>query len=109
MNPNRSEINYSIQSSGSGPGISNHKSKRQECQPRGEEEIDGARAPKRRRSRNIPVSGKELVYGNKEAGVETSSKLVDRDNELKYSSEEALGAKKDTKAPARMYSNFLQR
>ncbi|MBW0555753.1 hypothetical protein O181_095468 [Austropuccinia psidii MF-1] len=41
--PNRSGSNYSIQSNGSRPGHSNHKSKTQECQPRGESQMEDAR------------------------------------------------------------------
>ncbi|MBW0554342.1 hypothetical protein O181_094057 [Austropuccinia psidii MF-1] len=44
MTPNRSGSNYYIQSNGAGPGCSSHKSKRQECQPRGEAQIEDARA-----------------------------------------------------------------
>ncbi|MBW0548908.1 hypothetical protein O181_088623 [Austropuccinia psidii MF-1] len=44
MTPTRSGSNYSIQSNGSGPGHSSHKSKRQECQPRGEAQMEDARA-----------------------------------------------------------------
>ncbi|MBW0561080.1 hypothetical protein O181_100795 [Austropuccinia psidii MF-1] len=43
MTPTRSERNYSIQSNGSGPGHSSQKSKRQECQPRGEAQMEDAR------------------------------------------------------------------
>ncbi|MBW0561346.1 hypothetical protein O181_101061 [Austropuccinia psidii MF-1] len=44
MTPTRSGSNYSIQSNGSGPGNSSHKSKRQKCQPRGEAQMEDARA-----------------------------------------------------------------
>ncbi|MBW0572893.1 hypothetical protein O181_112608 [Austropuccinia psidii MF-1] len=44
MTPNSSGSNYSIQSNVSGPGHSSHKSKRQECQPRGEAQMENARA-----------------------------------------------------------------
>ncbi|MBW0590946.1 hypothetical protein O181_130661 [Austropuccinia psidii MF-1] len=44
MKPTRSGSDYSIQSNGSGPGHSSHKSKRQECQPRGEAQMEDARA-----------------------------------------------------------------
>ncbi|MBW0564402.1 hypothetical protein O181_104117 [Austropuccinia psidii MF-1] len=44
MTPTRSGSNYSIQSNGSGPGHSSHKSKRQECHPRGEGQMEDARA-----------------------------------------------------------------
>ncbi|MBW0540720.1 hypothetical protein O181_080435 [Austropuccinia psidii MF-1] len=43
MTPTRSGSNYSIQSNGSGPGNSSHKSKRQECQPRGEAQMEVSR------------------------------------------------------------------
>ncbi|MBW0509922.1 hypothetical protein O181_049637 [Austropuccinia psidii MF-1] len=43
MTPTRSGSNYSIQSNGSGPGNSSQKSKRQECQPRGEAQREDAR------------------------------------------------------------------
>ncbi|MBW0494795.1 hypothetical protein O181_034510 [Austropuccinia psidii MF-1] len=112
MTSNRSGSNYSIQSNGSGPGHSSHKSKRQEFQPIGESQMENSRAStsSQRLSRifnplidskeaditainvvrckqlsagssgNIPVSIQELGYGSKEAGVGTSSKLVDMNN-----------------------------
>ncbi|MBW0572486.1 hypothetical protein O181_112201 [Austropuccinia psidii MF-1] len=43
MTPTRSGGNYSIQSNGSGPGHSSHKSKSQECQPRGEAQMEDHR------------------------------------------------------------------
>ncbi|MBW0525171.1 hypothetical protein O181_064886 [Austropuccinia psidii MF-1] len=43
MTPTRSGSNYSIQSSGSGPGNSSHKSKGQDFQPRGEAKMEDAR------------------------------------------------------------------
>ncbi|MBW0559722.1 hypothetical protein O181_099437 [Austropuccinia psidii MF-1] len=43
MTPTRSGSNYSRQTNGSGPGHSSYKSKRQECQPRGEELRENAR------------------------------------------------------------------
>ncbi|MBW0573684.1 hypothetical protein O181_113399 [Austropuccinia psidii MF-1] len=43
MTPTRSGSNYSIQSNGSGPGHSSHISKRQECQPRGEAQMEDSR------------------------------------------------------------------
>ncbi|MBW0535954.1 hypothetical protein O181_075669 [Austropuccinia psidii MF-1] len=45
MTPTRSGRNYSIQSNGSGPGHSIPKSKRQECQPRGETQMEDTRTP----------------------------------------------------------------
>ncbi|MBW0589219.1 hypothetical protein O181_128934 [Austropuccinia psidii MF-1] len=43
MTPTRSGRNYSIQSSGFGPRHSSRKSKRQECQPRGEAQMEDVR------------------------------------------------------------------
>ncbi|MBW0550367.1 hypothetical protein O181_090082 [Austropuccinia psidii MF-1] len=43
MTPTRSGSKYSIQSNESGPGHSSNKSKRQECQPRGEAQMEDAR------------------------------------------------------------------
>ncbi|MBW0541654.1 hypothetical protein O181_081369 [Austropuccinia psidii MF-1] len=43
MTPTRSGSHYSIQSNGSGPGNSSHKSKRQEFQPRGEAQMEDSR------------------------------------------------------------------
>ncbi|MBW0584874.1 hypothetical protein O181_124589 [Austropuccinia psidii MF-1] len=43
MSPTRSGSNYSIQSNASGTGHSSHKSKRQNCQPRGEVQMEDAR------------------------------------------------------------------
>ncbi|MBW0575953.1 hypothetical protein O181_115668 [Austropuccinia psidii MF-1] len=43
MTPTGNGSNYSIQSNGSGPGHSSHKSKRQECQPRGEAQMEDSR------------------------------------------------------------------
>ncbi|MBW0542814.1 hypothetical protein O181_082529 [Austropuccinia psidii MF-1] len=43
MTPTRSGSNDFIQSNGSGPGYSSQKSKRQECQPRGEAQMEDSR------------------------------------------------------------------
>ncbi|MBW0519468.1 hypothetical protein O181_059183 [Austropuccinia psidii MF-1] len=43
MTPTRSGSNNSIQSNGSEPGYSSHKSKRQKCEPRGEAQMEDAR------------------------------------------------------------------
>ncbi|MBW0591919.1 hypothetical protein O181_131634 [Austropuccinia psidii MF-1] len=50
MTPTRSGSNYCIQSSGSGPGNSSHKSKRHEFQPRGEAQMEDARTSTRSQS-----------------------------------------------------------
>ncbi|MBW0503307.1 hypothetical protein O181_043022 [Austropuccinia psidii MF-1] len=141
MTPTRSGSNYSIQSSGSGPGHSSHKSKGQDCQPRGEAQMEDARTSTSSQglastfdtliespeadiaaipvfrpesfptgnNRNIPVSVQELVYGSKEAGVGTSSKSLDRYNELIYSSEEAHGPRKDRGSSEGVDTHVLQR
>ncbi|MBW0540982.1 hypothetical protein O181_080697 [Austropuccinia psidii MF-1] len=121
MNPTRSGINYSIQPNGSGPGHPSHKSKRQECQPRGEAQMEDCRAsttaiPVFRsapiptgKSGNIPVSVQELVYGGKTAGVGTFSKILDKDNEFLSSSKESLGPRKERGLSEGLYTHFLQR
>ncbi|MBW0593985.1 hypothetical protein O181_133700 [Austropuccinia psidii MF-1] len=43
MTATRCGSSYSIQSDGSGPVHSSHKSKRQECQPRGEAQMEDSR------------------------------------------------------------------
>ncbi|MBW0574466.1 hypothetical protein O181_114181 [Austropuccinia psidii MF-1] len=43
MTPTRSGSTYSIQSNGSGPGQSSHKYKGQDCQPRGEAQMEDSR------------------------------------------------------------------
>ncbi|MBW0531611.1 hypothetical protein O181_071326 [Austropuccinia psidii MF-1] len=81
MTPTRSGSNYSIQSNGSGPGHSSHKSKRQECQPIGEAQIEDAR-------------------------TSTSSQ---RHHELISSSEEVHGARKDRRTSEGLETHVLQR
>ncbi|MBW0566794.1 hypothetical protein O181_106509 [Austropuccinia psidii MF-1] len=140
MSPTRSGRNYYIQSNGSGPGHSSHKSKRQECQPRGDAQMEDARTstssqrlastfdtfiespeaditaiPVVRpelfpegKNRDISVSVQELVYSGKAAGVGTSSKSLDRNNELFSSSEEAQGPRKDRRSSEGLDTHFLQ-
>ncbi|MBW0565952.1 hypothetical protein O181_105667 [Austropuccinia psidii MF-1] len=118
MTPTRSGSNYSIQSNGSGPGHSSHKSKRQECQPRGEAQMEDARTSTSSQrpesfpigsSGDLPVSVQELVYGRKTARVGTSPKSLDRHNELFSSSEEGCGARKDRRTSEGLDTNVLQR
>ncbi|MBW0577385.1 hypothetical protein O181_117100 [Austropuccinia psidii MF-1] len=117
MTHTRSGSNYSIQSNGSEPGHSSHKSKRQECHPRGEAQMEDARTPtssKIRESlstgnnRDIPVSVQELVYGSKTARVGTSPKSLDRHHELISSSEKVHGARKDRGISERLDTHVLQ-
>ncbi|MBW0506034.1 hypothetical protein O181_045749 [Austropuccinia psidii MF-1] len=62
-----------------------------------------------RRGINILVSVQELVIGKKKSGVGTSTKPLDRENELLYSSEEALGPRKDRGSSEGLDLNSLQR
>ncbi|MBW0577599.1 hypothetical protein O181_117314 [Austropuccinia psidii MF-1] len=120
MTPTRSGSNYSIKSNGSEPGHSSHKSERQECQPRGEAQIEDSRASTSTfdtliesteaditaiavvrpeslstgNKRDIPVPVQELAYGSKTARVGTSPKSLDRHHELISSSEGGHGARK---------------
>ncbi|MBW0495080.1 hypothetical protein O181_034795 [Austropuccinia psidii MF-1] len=61
-----------------------------------------------RNNRDIPVLLQELVYGSKEEGVGTSSKSLNRQNELLYSSEEIHGARKDRRTSEGLDTYFLQ-
>ncbi|MBW0536137.1 hypothetical protein O181_075852 [Austropuccinia psidii MF-1] len=58
---------------------------------------------------DIPVSVQEEVYGGKEVEVETSAKLLDRNNELLSSSEEVHGPRKDSRPFEGLENHFLQR
>ncbi|MBW0572914.1 hypothetical protein O181_112629 [Austropuccinia psidii MF-1] len=62
-----------------------------------------------RSSRDIPVSVQVTVYGSKETRVGPSSQIVDRDNELAPSSEEALGTRKDRRPSVMLESNVCLR
>ncbi|MBW0583117.1 hypothetical protein O181_122832 [Austropuccinia psidii MF-1] len=59
-------------------------------------------------SRDIPVSVKEMVYGSKAGGVGTSSKILDKENELLPSSEEAFGHRNNNSTPEGMDTHVLQ-
>ncbi|MBW0530274.1 hypothetical protein O181_069989 [Austropuccinia psidii MF-1] len=115
-------------------------SKIQECQPRGEAQMEDSRAstsyqrlastfdtliespeaditaipvvrpesfPEGRNS-NIPVSVQELVYGGKAAGVGTSTKSLDSQNELLSSSEDVHGPRKVRRTSERLDTHVLQ-
>ncbi|MBW0528053.1 hypothetical protein O181_067768 [Austropuccinia psidii MF-1] len=60
------------------------------------------------KSRDIPSSVQELVYGSKEAAVRTSAKSLCRHNELIFSSQEAYGARKDRAHSEGLETHFLQ-
>ncbi|MBW0568613.1 hypothetical protein O181_108328 [Austropuccinia psidii MF-1] len=141
MTPTQIGSSYSIQSNGSGPGHSSYKFKGQDCQPRGEAQMEDARTSTSSQrlartfdtiiespeaditaipvfrtesfptgnNRNIPVSIQELVYGGKESGVGTSSKSLDRHNELISSSEEVHGPRKDRGSPEGLDTHVLKR
>ncbi|MBW0481009.1 hypothetical protein O181_020724 [Austropuccinia psidii MF-1] len=59
-------------------------------------------------NRDILVSVQELVYGGKAAGVGTSPKSLDRQNELLSSSEEVHGPRKDRRTSEGLYTHVLQ-
>ncbi|MBW0583284.1 hypothetical protein O181_122999 [Austropuccinia psidii MF-1] len=59
-------------------------------------------------NRDIPVSVQELVYSVKAAGVGTSSKSLDRQNELLSSSKEAHGPRKYRRTFEGWDTNVLQ-
>ncbi|MBW0510663.1 hypothetical protein O181_050378 [Austropuccinia psidii MF-1] len=63
MTPNRSGSNYPIQSNGSGPKHSSHKSKRQECRPRGEAQIADASTSNISQKHHELTSSSEEVHG----------------------------------------------
>ncbi|MBW0582745.1 hypothetical protein O181_122460 [Austropuccinia psidii MF-1] len=108
MTTTRSGSNYNIQSNGSGPGNSSHKSKGQDCQPRGKAQMEDARTSTSSQS-NIPVSIQELVYGSKEEGVKTSARSLDRNNDLISSSEEVHEPRKDRGPSEGLKTHVLQR
>ncbi|MBW0482977.1 hypothetical protein O181_022692 [Austropuccinia psidii MF-1] len=58
---------------------------------------------------NIPFSVQELVYGGKAAGVGTSAKHIDRENELLYSIKEGFGPRKEIGTSERLDTHVLQR
>ncbi|MBW0587313.1 hypothetical protein O181_127028 [Austropuccinia psidii MF-1] len=60
-------------------------------------------------SENIPVSEQELVYGSKGAGVGTSSKPLDRVNQLSSSIKKVLGPKKERGPSGGLEIHVLQR
>ncbi|MBW0527791.1 hypothetical protein O181_067506 [Austropuccinia psidii MF-1] len=60
-------------------------------------------------NRNIPVLVQELVYGGKTAGVGTSTKSLDRHNELISSSEEVQGPIKGIGSSEVLNTHVLQR
>ncbi|MBW0463337.1 hypothetical protein O181_003052 [Austropuccinia psidii MF-1] len=141
MTHSRSGSNYSIQSNGSGPGNSSHKSKGQDCQPRGEAQMEDARTSNSSQrlarifdtlieildaditaipvvrpepfstgnNRNIPVLVQELAYGSKAAGVGTSAKSLDRNNELISPSEEVHGPRNNRGSSEGLDTHVLQR
>ncbi|MBW0543089.1 hypothetical protein O181_082804 [Austropuccinia psidii MF-1] len=61
------------------------------------------------RNRDIPVSVEELVYGSKAEGVGTSSKSLDRQNQLIYQVEEVHGPRKERGSSGGLDTHVLQR
>ncbi|MBW0534874.1 hypothetical protein O181_074589 [Austropuccinia psidii MF-1] len=115
MTPTRSGSNYSIQSNGSGPGHSIHKSKGQDCQPRGEAQMEDATASTslQRLARTFDnlIEGPEADISAilAAAGVGTSSKPLDRHNELISSNEEVHGPRKDRGSSEGLDTHVFQR
>ncbi|MBW0591979.1 hypothetical protein O181_131694 [Austropuccinia psidii MF-1] len=118
MAPTSSGSNYSIQLNGSGPGHSSHKSRRAECHPRGEAQMEdaGASTSSQRpeslslaNNRDIPASVQELFYGSKTGRLGTSPKSLDRHHELISSSEEVHGSRKDRGTSEGLDTHVLQR
>ncbi|MBW0589805.1 hypothetical protein O181_129520 [Austropuccinia psidii MF-1] len=60
-------------------------------------------------NRDIPVSVQELVYGRKAAVMGTSSKFLDKNNDLISSSEEAHGPRKDRGPSEGLDTHVLQK
>ncbi|MBW0523245.1 hypothetical protein O181_062960 [Austropuccinia psidii MF-1] len=113
MTPARSGSSYSIQSNGSGPGHSSHKSKGQDFQPRGEAQMEDARtstssqrvartfdnfieSPEAEKT-SIPVVRPESFPTGNNRNIPVSIQ------ELVYTSEEVHGPRKD-----RGYSEGLE-
>ncbi|MBW0588299.1 hypothetical protein O181_128014 [Austropuccinia psidii MF-1] len=107
MTPTRSGCNYSIQSNGSGPGHSSHKSKRQECQPGGEAQMEDARTSTS--SQRYTSLTTRSVYGSKTARVGAYPKSLDRHHELISYSEEIHVARKDRGTSEGLDTHVLQR
>ncbi|MBW0477241.1 hypothetical protein O181_016956 [Austropuccinia psidii MF-1] len=89
--------------------VINAKDKNVSSEERHKIEDSRASTSYQRSRRDIPVSVKELFYGRKAAGVGTSSKPLDRENELISSSEEVLRPRKERGPSERLDSNVLQR
>ncbi|MBW0565757.1 hypothetical protein O181_105472 [Austropuccinia psidii MF-1] len=117
MTPTRSGSNYSIKSNGSGPGHSSHKSKRQECQPRGEAQMEDARTSTI--SQRLASTSGTLI-DSPEADVTAisvrpkslptgSSRNIPVHHELISSIEEVHGARKDRGTSEGLETHFLQR
>ncbi|MBW0574617.1 hypothetical protein O181_114332 [Austropuccinia psidii MF-1] len=90
MTPTRSGSNYSIQSNGSGPGNCSHKSKRQECQPRGEAQMEDARAStsSQRKDRRTSEGLDTHVFQRK---TPTDKSLVEKPKHVIRAPEEEVG------------------
>ncbi|MBW0571913.1 hypothetical protein O181_111628 [Austropuccinia psidii MF-1] len=73
MTPTGSGIKYSIQSNGSGPGNEGHESKRKECQPRGESQIEDFRPST---SSQRLASTLETLFKSKEADITAIHVLI---------------------------------
>ncbi|MBW0573438.1 hypothetical protein O181_113153 [Austropuccinia psidii MF-1] len=95
MTPTRSGSNYSIQSNGSGPGHSRHKSKRQECQLRGEAQMQDARtstSSQRLASTFIPLIESPEAYITDIAVVRPESLSTGNNRDIPVSVQELVYA-----------------
>ncbi|MBW0566905.1 hypothetical protein O181_106620 [Austropuccinia psidii MF-1] len=105
MTPTRSGSNYSIQSNGSGPGHSSQKSKRQECQPRGEAQMGDARTSTN--SQRLASTFDTLIE-SPEAYITAIPVSLDRHNELISSIEDVHGPRKDRRTSEVLDTHVLQ-
>ncbi|MBW0562665.1 hypothetical protein O181_102380 [Austropuccinia psidii MF-1] len=105
MTHNRSGRNYFIQSHGSGPGNSSQKSKRHKCKPRGEAQMEDARAST---SSKILARTFDTLIESPEADITAIPVSLDRHNEILSSSEEAHGPRKDRRTSEWLDTHVLQ-
>ncbi|MBW0507352.1 hypothetical protein O181_047067 [Austropuccinia psidii MF-1] len=107
MTPTRSGSNYSIQSNGSVPGHFSHKAKGQECQPRGDKQMEDSRTSTSCKRYTSLSTRAGLWRQSSKSG--TSPKSLDRHHELISSSEEAHGARKDRRTSQGLDTHVLQK
>ncbi|MBW0591084.1 hypothetical protein O181_130799 [Austropuccinia psidii MF-1] len=117
MTPTRSASNSSIKSHGSGPGNSSHKSKRQECKPRGGGQMEDSRTStsSQRLARTFDTLIEHLEADINAIAVRPESLPTGRSrdipvhHELISSSEEVHGVRKDRGPSEGLDTHVLQR